>query len=48
MRAISIRSISMCSKADDWPEPAMKRRGTIYALTWGRDTSPETADRFAA
>ena len=25
----------------------MKRRGTIYALTWGRDTSPETADRFA-
>ena len=35
-------------KADAWPEPAMKRRGTIYALTWGRDTSPETADRFAA
>ena len=26
----------------------MKRRGTIYALTWGRDTTPETADRFAA
>ncbi len=26
----------------------MKRRGTIYALTWGRDTAPETADRFAA
>ena len=26
----------------------MKRRGTIYALTWGRDTMPETADRFAA
>jgi hypothetical protein len=35
-------------KADHWPETAMKRRGTIYALTWGRDTSPETADRFAA
>jgi hypothetical protein len=35
-------------KADLWPESAMKRRGTIYALTWGRDTSPETADRFAA
>ena len=34
--------------ADHWPEPAMKRRGTIYALTWGRDISPETADRFAA
>ena len=35
-------------KADLWPEHALKRRGTIYALTWGRDTSPETADRFAA
>ena len=35
-------------KADSWPEEAMKRRGTIYALTWGRDTTPETADRFAA
>ena len=34
--------------ADVWPEEAMKRRGTIYALTWGRDTSPETVDRFAA
>lgn len=31
-----------------WPAEAMKRGGTIYALTWGRDTSPETADRFAA
>ena len=35
-------------KANSWPEQAMKRRGTIYALTWGRDTAPETADRFAA
>jgi hypothetical protein len=34
--------------ADVWPDDAMKRRGTIYALTWGRDTMPETADRFAA
>ena len=34
--------------ADEWPAEAMKRRGTIYALTWGRDTTPETADRFAA
>jgi hypothetical protein len=34
--------------ADSWPEHAMKRRGTIYALTWGRDNAPETADRFAA
>jgi hypothetical protein len=35
-------------KADTWPEEAMKRHGTIYALTWGRDTEPEVADRFAA
>jgi len=35
-------------KVDVWPEESMKRRGTIYALTWGRDTGPETADRFAA
>jgi hypothetical protein len=34
--------------ADEWPEEALKRRGTIYALTWGRDEAPETADRFAA
>jgi hypothetical protein len=35
-------------KADQWPDEALKRGGTIYALTWGRDTSVETADRFAA
>jgi hypothetical protein len=35
-------------KADTWPPEAMARRGTVYALTWGRDTSPETLDRFAA
>ena len=35
-------------KADVWPDEAMKRRGTIYAMTWGRDETPETADRFAA
>jgi hypothetical protein len=35
-------------RRDDWPEDSMKRRGTIYALTWGRDTTPETADRFAS
>jgi hypothetical protein len=34
-------------KADVWPDEALKRRGTIYAMTWGRDESPETADRFA-
>ncbi len=35
-------------KADSWPPEAMLRRGTIYALTWGRDTDPAVADRFAA
>ena len=35
-------------KADTWPEEATKRRGTIYAMTWGRDTDPAVADRFAA
>ena len=35
-------------KADTWPPEAMQRRGTIYALTWGRDTDPAIADRFAA
>jgi hypothetical protein len=35
-------------KADRWPEESMKRGGTIYALTWGRDTDTETADRFAS
>jgi len=33
--------------AEVWPAEAMQRRGTIYALTWGRDNAPETADRFA-
>jgi hypothetical protein len=33
--------------APAWPEDAMKRGGTVYALTWGRDTRAETADRFA-
>jgi hypothetical protein len=33
---------------DAWPPEAMKRHGTVYALTWGRDTETETADRFAA
>jgi hypothetical protein len=30
-----------------WPPEAMKRGGTIYALTWGRDTTEETINRFA-
>ena len=32
---------------DTWPPEAMKRHGTIYVMTWGRDTDPETVDRFA-
>lgn len=35
-------------EVDEWPEESLRRGGTIYALTWGRDTSPETLDRFAA
>jgi hypothetical protein len=35
-------------EVDSWPPESMERGGTIYALTWGRDTAPETADRFAA
>jgi hypothetical protein len=35
-------------KADTWPPEALQRRGTIYAMTWGRDTEPAVADRFAA
>jgi hypothetical protein len=34
--------------ADSWPPDATDRGGTVYALTWGRDTAPETIDRFAA
>jgi len=35
-------------KTGVWPPEALKRRGTVYELTWGRDITPETADRFAA
>lgn len=30
-----------------WTADAMKRGGAVYAMTWGRDDRPETADRFA-
>ncbi len=33
--------------ASAWPEEAMKRGGTIYAMTWGRDTHPAHVDRLA-
>jgi Calcineurin-like phosphoesterase len=31
-----------------WPAESMMRHGTVYAMTWGRDSQPETVDRFAA
>lgn len=33
--------------AAQWPRESMERGGTIYAMTWGRDTSAEQADRLA-
>lgn len=33
--------------AESWPPESMKRGGTVYAMTWGRDESDETAARFA-
>jgi hypothetical protein len=33
---------------ETWPPEAMKRHGAVYNLTWGRDTSAETIERFAA
>lgn len=32
---------------DDWEPETLLRGGSIYAMTWGRDTTIETADRFA-
>ncbi|WP_406700410.1 metallophosphoesterase [Singulisphaera sp. Ch08] len=34
-------------KANTWTPEAMARHGTIYAMTWGRNTAPETIDQFA-
>lgn len=34
--------------ATSWPDELTRRGGPVYALTWGRDTSEATADRFAA
>ncbi len=30
-----------------WTDEDRARGGTVYAITWGRDTSQETSDRFA-
>jgi len=35
-------------QSSTWPAESMLRGGSIYALTWGRDTTPQTVDRFAA
>ncbi|SIN93237.1 Calcineurin-like phosphoesterase [Singulisphaera sp. GP187] len=34
-------------KANTWTREAMARHGTIYAMTWGRNTDPATIDQFA-
>ena len=34
-------------QATAWPAQAMARHGAVYAITWGRNTDPENADRFA-
>jgi Calcineurin-like phosphoesterase len=33
--------------ADEWTPESLVRGGSVYAMTWGRDTSIEAADRFA-
>ncbi len=33
--------------AETWPAEWMARRGPVYAITWGRDSSPEDTTRFA-
>lgn len=33
--------------AGDWPPESLVRGGSVYAMTWGRDTSIETTERFA-
>ena len=34
-------------EADTWTAEAMARHGSVYAITWGRNTDPENIDRFA-
>ena len=33
--------------AESWTPEWMARGGTVYGLTWGRNSEPETVDRFA-
>ena len=35
-------------RAGVWRDHDMRRGGAVYAMTWGRDDRPETADHFAA
>ncbi|MFO0961066.1 MAG: metallophosphoesterase [Isosphaeraceae bacterium] len=35
-------------KAKGWTDEQSRRGGPVYAMTWGRDNSLETAERFAA
>ena len=34
-------------EADTWSAEAMARHGAVYAITWGRNTDPDNADKFA-
>jgi hypothetical protein len=34
-------------ESNTWPPEALKRGGTVYAMTWGRNTEADTIDRFA-
>ena len=34
-------------EATTWSPEAMARKGSVYAITWGRNTDPENVDRFA-
>lgn len=33
--------------AETWPDKAMARHGSVYAITWGRCTDADNIDRFA-
>ncbi len=33
--------------ASEWPAESLVRGGSVYAMTWGRDTDPANVDRFA-
>ncbi len=34
--------------ASEWPPESLLRGGSVYSMTWGRDSSIEAADAFAA